>query len=81
MKLDRANSGPEPPAAFLRAIRHGVAAGACRQAARATGNGAWGRTAAHQRGKAKRCLHYAATAVGTACASASTSRVMPSPFD
>lgn len=35
--LDRANSGPEPSAEILRAIRHGVAAGAWRVAGRASG--------------------------------------------
>lgn len=35
--LDRANSGPEPSAEILGAIRHGVAAGAWRVAGRASG--------------------------------------------
>lgn len=33
--LDTANGGREPQPHILRAIRHGIAAGACRRAARA----------------------------------------------
>lgn len=55
--LDRANSGPEPSAEILRAIRHGVAAGACSVAARETRDPKWWRLAQEQREKAKGALH------------------------
>lgn len=58
--LDRGNSGVAPSAEILRAIRHGVAAGACRVAWRATGESAWLRTAAEQSRAAERRLHQAA---------------------
>ena len=61
--LDRANSGPEPTAEILRAIRHGVAAGACRVAARATGQAVWERKADDQSAKARGMLGHAATLV------------------
>lgn len=58
--LDRANTGPEPSAEILRAIRHGVAAGACSVAARETRDPKWWRLAQEQREKARlmldRCL-------------------------
>lgn len=54
--LDRANSGPEPSAEILRAIRHGVAAGACSVAARETGDPKWWRLAQEQREKARLML-------------------------
>lgn len=73
--LDRANSGPEPAAEILRAIRHGVAAGACRVAARATGNGAWGRKANERSAKARDMLGHAAARSGAGCAAARTSSV------
>lgn len=57
--LDRANSGPEPCAEILRAIRHGVAAGACSVAARETGSAYWAGMAVGQREKAKVLLHQA----------------------
>lgn len=57
--LDKANSGPEPTVEILRAIRHGVAAGACRAAGRATGDTAWLRKAAEQSAAARANLHQA----------------------
>jgi len=54
--LDRANSGPEPAAEILRAIRHGVAAGACSVAARETRDPKWWRLAQEQREKARAIL-------------------------
>lgn len=57
--LDRANSGPEPSAEILRAIRHGVAAGACSVAARETRDPKWWRLAQEQREKARAALHHA----------------------
>lgn len=57
--LDRTNSGPEPSAEILRAIRHGVAAGACSVAARETRDPKWWRLAQEQREKARGALHYA----------------------
>ncbi len=57
--LDRANSGPEPSAEILRAIRHGVAAGACSVAARETRDPKWWRLAQDQREKARGALHQA----------------------
>ena len=42
------NGGRAPSANILRAIRHGVAAGACRVAARATGDALWSREAERQ---------------------------------
>lgn len=65
LKLDRANRGPMPPAIFLRAIRHGVAAGACRLAARATGRQAW-------HGRADRQSQLAVSALGHAAARSAT---------
>ena len=59
--LDRANSGPEPCAEILRAIRHGAAAGACSVAARETGSAYWAAQAADQREKATTLLHQAAS--------------------
>ena len=58
--LDSANSGPEPTVEILRAIRHGVAAGAFRAAGRATGDAAWCRKANEQSANARRVLHQAA---------------------
>ena len=57
--LDRANSGPEPTAEILRAIRHGVAAGAFRAAGRATGDAGWCRKADEQSAKVRKVLHQA----------------------
>ena len=54
--LDRANSGPEPCAEILRAIRHGVAAGACSVAARETRDPKWWRLAQEPREKARAIL-------------------------
>ena len=68
MKLDRANSGHVPDANILRAIRHAVAASACRAAARASGDVRWDRTSAEQSALARRRLHQAAafsSAVGS----------------
>lgn len=59
--LDRANGGPEPSEDILRAILHGVAAGACRVAARETGSAYWAGMAADQRAKARARLHQAAS--------------------
>lgn len=58
--LDRANSGPEPSEDILRAILHGVAAGACQAAARETGSAYWAGMAQDQRKKAEMLLHHAA---------------------
>lgn len=80
MKLDRGNGGPSPPHEVLRAILHGVAAGACEVAARETGAARWSRTAEDQREKARALLHQTASARMTACATANTSKVMPKPF-
>ncbi len=58
--LDRANSGPEPSAEILRAIRHGVAAGAWRVAGRASGQAdCFSRADGHSE-KARASLHQAA---------------------
>lgn len=57
--LDRANSGPEPTVEILRAIRHGVAAGACRAAGRATGDANWTRKAVEQSRASRTNLHQA----------------------
>lgn len=76
--LDRANSGPEPSGDILRAILHGVAAGACEVAARETGSAYWAGMAADQRAKASARLHHAASARAMACEAARTSRVTPS---
>lgn len=80
MMLDRANSGPEPSAEILRAIRHGVAAGACRVAARATGQALWGRKADKHSSKARAMLVHAAALSGPAAwTDARTSSVTPFP--
>ncbi|WP_374322865.1 hypothetical protein [Brevundimonas sp.] len=72
--LDSANGGPEPDADILRAILHGVAAGACQVAARETGSAYWAGMAADQRGKARVLLHQAASGLRLATDnSASTS--------
>lgn len=60
--LDRANSGRAPDANILRAIRHAVAASACRAAWRASGDVRWERTSAEQSGLATGRLHQAAAA-------------------
>lgn len=78
MMLDPANGGPEPSAEILRAIRHGIAAGACEVAARETRSAYWAGMAVDQREKATVLLHQAAAAP-TACTSASVSRVMGEP--
>ena len=52
------NDGPEPPASILRAIRHGVAAGACVVACRETGDLRWTITATDQRELAGWMLHH-----------------------
>ncbi len=55
---------------LFRAILHGVAAGACRVAARETGSAYWGGLAEDQRAKAADRLHHAAFAwsfAGTQC--------------
>ena len=48
--------------ALYRAILHGVAAGACRVAARETGSAYWAGMAEDQREKAEVLLHQAASA-------------------
>lgn len=53
------NGGRAPSANILRAIRHGVAAGACRVAARATGDGMWSREAERQSLLVGEALHQA----------------------
>lgn len=53
------NGGRAPSANILRAIRHGVAAGACRVAARATGDALWSREAERQRQLVGEALHQA----------------------
>lgn len=58
--LDRANSGPEPSAEILRAIRHGVAAGAWRVAGRASGQADCFSRADSHSVKARANLHQAA---------------------
>lgn len=88
--LDRANSGPEPSAEILRAIRHGVAAGACSVAARETRDPKWWRLAQEQREKARGALHHAgpsaltmpratSSAVRRSAARSSTRTVTPPP--
>ena len=72
--LDRANRGPEPSAEILRAIRHGVAAGACRLAARATGQSLWGRKADEQSAKARDMLGHAAACERSSLAFSQASR-------
>ena len=76
--LDRANGGAEPPAEILRAIRHGVAAGACRVAAALTGDDHWAGEAERQSRTVTERLHQAASRHSSACAAASTSVVTPS---
>lgn len=66
--------------ALYRAILHGVAAGACRVAARETGSAYWAGMAEDQREKAEVLLHQAASVRMPACAAASTSKVMPKPL-
>lgn len=58
--LDRGNGGQEPGGALLQAILHGAAAGACRVAARETGDMTWAEEARRQSIKASRELHQAA---------------------
>lgn len=67
--LDRANSGPEPTAEILRAIRHGIAAGACRAAFGATGDAMWARAASDHHEASRRDLHQAASAARSRSAS------------
>lgn len=57
--LDKANSGPEPTVEILRAIRHGVAAGAFRAAGQATGDAGWDLRADEQSANVRRVLHQA----------------------
>ena len=78
--LDKANSGPEPAVEIMRAIRHGVAAGACSVAARETGSAYWAGMAEDQRGKARALLHHAASpAAGRSSAKKSSAeRSLPS---
>ena len=57
--LDRANSGEAPEANILRAIRHAVAASACRAVVRAGGDVRWERTAVEQSRLATKRLHQA----------------------
>jgi len=80
VKMGPGNNGPEPPANILRAIRHGVAAGACRVAARADSarRGLWEAQAKTQRFYVIDLLHQAASADLNTCPAARTSRVMPS---
>lgn len=58
--LDTANKGSEPTVEILRAIRHGVAAAACRAAFGATGDDKWAKAACHHREVSRRDLHQAA---------------------
>ena len=76
--MDRGNGGQEPGGAWLQAILHGVAAGACRVAARETGDITWAEEAGLQSMKATRSLHHAAHSDG-AWAAAKTSSVTPRP--
>ena|GEM_PF-2891007 len=66
--------------ALYRAILHGIAAGACEAAARETRSAYWAGMAEDQRGKAMALLHQAASVRMPACATASTSKVMPKPL-
>ena len=72
--LDRANSGLEPSGDILRAILHGVAAGACQVAGRESGSDYWYGMAADQRAKATERLHAASRSRRLAAPSASSSR-------
>ena len=58
--LDEANGGAFPPAGILRAIRHGVAAGACRAAARETSETHWARLADQHHRLVGQALSHAA---------------------
>lgn len=58
--LNRVCSGREPAVEILRAIRHGVAAGACAIAARETGRARGSRVAGAESGNARLALHHAA---------------------
>ena len=80
--LDEANKGPTPHPALLRAILHGVAAGACRVAAREDeARGAyWDARADDQSKKSRARLHQAARCDGSECAVARTSRVTSAPL-
>lgn len=60
--MDRGNGGQELGGAWLQAILHGAAAGACRVAARETGDMTWAEEAGRQSIKAARELHQAARA-------------------
>lgn len=76
--LDRANRGPEPTAEILRAIRHGVAAGACREAWRATGDSLWLSKSVGHSAMVRERLHQAAPALDAALASAEDVGASPS---
>lgn len=58
--LDKANRGGEPSAEILRAIRHGVAAAACRSAFSSTGDDKWAKAASHHHEVSRQHLHQAA---------------------
>ena len=60
MKMGPGNDGPEPPVNILRAIRYGVAAGACRAAAEAGGGDHFEQAAVEQTRLAGTVLHQAA---------------------
>ena len=64
--LDEANRGREPGEDILRAILHGVAAGACQVAAREFGSAYWAGMAVAQRTKARAYLHQAAACFSSA---------------
>ena len=66
--------------ALYRAILHGVAAGACRVAARETGDVSWARLSREQSDKAQVMLHQAAFArVRRAAAQAASSSSVAKP--
>lgn len=60
MSLNQADGGPCPPPEIMRAILHGIAAGACETAARETRSAYWAAVAVDQRTKATALLHQAA---------------------
>lgn len=79
MRMGPGNDGPEPPANILRAIRHGVASGACLAAFRVSRDVDWARMAEQQSGFARDVLHHANCRDGAAWAAAKTSNVTPLP--
>lgn len=77
--LDTGNGGVAPPEGVLKAIRHAVAAGACRIAFHATLDTRWEAEADWQSRLVVSHLHQAAADTSGACAAASTSKLISRP--